>query len=46
MVFTMEAVKHVYDVRRRKDKRGVDLMGAYFAARSYLSWLLVPPVLG
>ena len=26
MVFAMEAVKHVYEVRPRKDKRGVDLI--------------------
>jgi hypothetical protein len=26
MIFTMEAVKHAYEVRPRKDKRGVDLI--------------------
>ena len=26
MVFVMEAVKHVYEVRPRKDHRGVDLI--------------------
>jgi len=26
MIFTMEAVKHVYEVRPRKDRRGVDLV--------------------
>jgi hypothetical protein len=26
MVFTMEAVKHLYEIRPRKDKRGVDLI--------------------
>jgi hypothetical protein len=26
MVFATEAVKHVYEVRPRKDKRGVDLI--------------------
>ena len=26
MVFAMEAVKHVYEVRPRKDKRGLDLI--------------------
>ena len=26
MVFAMEAVKHVYEVRPRSDKRGVDLI--------------------
>ena len=25
MIFAIEAVKHVYEVRPRKDKRGVDL---------------------
>ena len=26
MVFVMEAVKHIYEVRPRKDHRGVDLI--------------------
>jgi hypothetical protein len=28
MVFAMEAVKHVYEIRPRKDRRGVDLISA------------------